>query len=97
MSTFAFTPSDSSSTSNSTLYAVLLVGLSQYPIELSSSGNDNTTYTGMLPEDFCGPSYVLISTSGNATSDADTVAGPAALRLPCGSQTTAANFTSAAS
>jgi len=85
-STFDFTVPDGAD--DTKFYAAILVGLSTQYVELTKG--DDGKYSGALPDQLCGPSYVLISNSGEATADENVVAGPIVTRLACNSKTDAA-------
>jgi len=84
-STFDFAVPEGSE--DTTLYAAVLVGLSTQYVELTQTDGK---YSATLPDQLCGPSFVLITNSGEATADENIVAGPIVTRLACNSKTDAA-------
>ena len=84
-STFDFTVPEGAEETK--YYAAILVGLSTQYVELTKADGK---YSATLPEQLCGPSYILVSKSGESTADEDIVAGPIVTRLACNSKTNAA-------
>jgi hypothetical protein len=66
------------------MFGALLIGLA--PTYIPITKGDDGSMTLQLPSDVaCGPAYLIVTNQNGSIADANTVAGPAPIRLPCNS------------